>query len=293
MAKMHAVLAINFRHTLEAIFILLRLLIDHAHAALGEFLDELGRRHFLSLIKFRYVEHTFLAEHVDGRIEKGRHFEQLACVGVGAEVRVAKAGRDFIPSFGIHCITSEYFPKSLALSTRPIFWCSRRAALINCSIPILLPFDAAKNAAPSTMFLIFPPESRNCLARNSKSTPSSRGASATNNTCQICRRCASPANGNSTINCRRRVNASSRFWRRFVARIVIPSYCSIFCSRYDVSMLAYRSSELLTSDRLPKSASASSKNSIALAFSAVVKMRSRFFSVSPMYLLTTPDRSIL
>ncbi len=44
---------------------------------------------------------------------------------------------------------------------------------------------------------------------------------------------------------------------------------------------------LRTSERLPNSASASSKNSIAFAVSAAAKMRSRFFSVSPMYLLTT------
>ena len=58
-------------------------------------------------------------------------------------------------------------------------------------------------------------------------------------------------------------------------------------------MLAYRSWASRTSERLPNKASASSKNRMALAFSAAAKMRSRFFSVSPMYLLTTPDRSIL
>ena len=43
---------------------------------------------------------------------------------------------------------------------------------------------------------------------------------------------------------------------------------------------------VLTSLRLPKSASASSKKRIAFARSAAAKTRARFFSVSPMYLLT-------
>ena len=58
-------------------------------------------------------------------------------------------------------------------------------------------------------------------------------------------------------------------------------------------MLAYRSCASETSVRLPNSASASSKNRIALLVRASAKMRARFFSVSPMYLLTTPDRSTL
>ena len=58
-------------------------------------------------------------------------------------------------------------------------------------------------------------------------------------------------------------------------------------------MLAYRSCASLTSDRLPNSASASSKNSTRSPEAAALKMRSRFFSVSPMYLLTTEDRSTL
>ena len=44
-------------------------------------------------------------------------------------------------------------------------------------------------------------------------------------------------------------------------------------------------------ERLPNSASASSKNRIALEPSAAAKMRSRFFSVSPMYFETTVARS--
>src|SRR5205085_2017196 len=48
-----------------------------------------------------------------------------------------------------------------------------------------------------------------------------------------------------------------------------------------------------TSERLPKMASASSKNRMALLLDASSKMRPRFFSVSPMYLLTTVDKSIL
>ncbi len=54
-------------------------------------------------------------------------------------------------------------------------------------------------------------------------------------------------------------------------------------------MLAYRSCESLTSERLPKTASASSKRSTASVRSASVKMRSRFFSVSPTYLSTIDD----
>ena len=57
-------------------------------------------------------------------------------------------------------------------------------------------------------------------------------------------------------------------------------------------MLAYRSWLSLTSLRLPKSASASSKRRIAPPSSAASKTRRRFFSVSPMYLLTTELRSI-
>ena len=58
-------------------------------------------------------------------------------------------------------------------------------------------------------------------------------------------------------------------------------------------MLAKRSWESRTSVRLPKRASASSKKSTAFEVSASEKIRARFFSVSPMYLLTTPERSIL
>ena len=70
-----------------------------------------------------------------------------------------------------------------------------------------------------------------------------------------------------------------------------PSYCSMRCSRYAICMFAYRSCASRTSDRFPKSVSASSKNKIALLPTAAVKIRSRFFSVSPMYLLTTAERS--
>src|SRR6266545_1532715 len=58
-------------------------------------------------------------------------------------------------------------------------------------------------------------------------------------------------------------------------------------------MLAYRSCASLTSERLPNKASASSKKSTRSPAAAASKMRSRFFSVSPMYLLTTEDRSTL
>ncbi len=54
-------------------------------------------------------------------------------------------------------------------------------------------------------------------------------------------------------------------------------------------MLAYRSCESFTSDRLPKTASASSKRRTASVRSASVKIRSRFFSVSPTYLSTIDD----
>ena len=73
----------------------------------------------------------------------------------------------------------------------------------------------------------------------------------------------------------------------------MPGYASRRCNRYATSMLAYRSCASLTSDRLPNSASASSKNSTRSPEAAALKMRSRFFSVSPMYLLTTEDRSTL
>ena len=57
-------------------------------------------------------------------------------------------------------------------------------------------------------------------------------------------------------------------------------------------MLAYRSWLSLTSLRLPNSASASSNISSDPPSSAASKTRRRFCSVSPMYLLTTPARSI-
>ena len=52
----------------------------------------------------------------------------------------------------------------------------------------------------------------------------------------------------------------------------MPSYSSIFCSRYAVSELAYLSCESPTLVRLEKSASASSKKRITLAFAAALKM---------------------
>src|SRR5579885_3480882 len=52
-------------------------------------------------------------------------------------------------------------------------------------------------------------------------------------------------------------------------------------------MLASRSWLSFTSLRLPKRASASSKSRMAPLSSAVSKIRRRFFSVSPIYLLTT------
>ena len=55
-------------------------------------------------------------------------------------------------------------------------------------------------------------------------------------------------------------------------------------------MLAYRSWASRTSLRLPKIASASSKNSTAFTPPASAKIRSRFFSVSPTYLSTTVAR---
>ena len=58
-------------------------------------------------------------------------------------------------------------------------------------------------------------------------------------------------------------------------------------------MLAYRSWASETSDRLPKRASASSKKSSTWLVSAAANTRSRFFSVSPMYLLTKAARSTL
>ncbi len=54
-------------------------------------------------------------------------------------------------------------------------------------------------------------------------------------------------------------------------------------------MLAYRSWASLTSERLPNTASASSKSSTASVRSASEKTRSRFFSVSPTYLSTTEE----
>ena len=48
----------------------------------------------------------------------------------------------------------------------------------------------------------------------------------------------------------------------------------------------------VTSLRLPRSASASSNRSAAPDCPAFLKTRSRFFSVSPMYLLATRDRSM-
>ena len=89
---------------------------------------------------------------------------------------------------------------------------------------------------------------------------------------------------------RRRVNASSMFARRFVARIASPSKVSIRCRRYALSMLAYRSCASRTSLRLPKIASASSKSRTAFTPPASAKIRSRFFSVSPTYLSTTVAR---
>ncbi len=56
-------------------------------------------------------------------------------------------------------------------------------------------------------------------------------------------------------------------------------------------MSACRSCASFTSERLPKTASASSKSGTALTADAPVKIRSRFFSVSPTYLSTTVDRS--
>ena len=119
------------------------------------------------------------------------------------------------------------------------------------------------------------------------------GASSGNILIHICFLSILSGNGNSTINCILLKNASSIFLLRFVASITTPSYSSIFCNKYPVSILAYLSWASFTSERFPKRASASSKNRIALLVSASLKILLRFFSVSPIYLLITLERSIL
>ena len=55
-------------------------------------------------------------------------------------------------------------------------------------------------------------------------------------------RCAAgsprPETETGTVNASRRTNASSRLARRLVARMAMPSYSSIFWSRYEISRLA-------------------------------------------------------
>ncbi|CAM5503542.1 hypothetical protein SCYAM73S_01497 [Streptomyces cyaneofuscatus] len=70
-----------------------------------------------------------------------------------------------------------------------------------------------------------------------------------------------------------------------------PSKDSMRWRRYADSTSACLSWASLTCDRLPKIASASSKSRMPLTSEASTKIRSRFFSVSPMYLSTTVERS--
>ena len=77
-------------------------------------------------------------------------------------------------------------------------------------MPMGSPAAAARKAAARTTLRISPPVSRNPAASWSRSTSGSRGASAGRQTCQMRRRSASSGNGNSTTNCSRRMNASSR-----------------------------------------------------------------------------------
>src|SRR6266542_3831520 len=140
-------------------------------------------------------------------------------------------------------------------------------------------------------FLMLPPTSLS-MASAAKSTSSARGSAAGHAAAQMRARSASSGSGKITLNVSRRRNASSIWWRMFVARMATPRYASIFCRRYETSRLAYRSCESLTSLRLPNSASASSKKRIAFESAAAWNTRSRFFSVSPIHLLTTPARSM-
>ena len=92
----------------------------------------------------------------------------------------------------------------------------------------------------------------------------------------------------------RRTNASSRFWRRLVARIdhaLVLLHPLQQVADLDVGVAVVGVADLgaLAEQRVGLVEEAGSRRSSL----ASAKMRARFFSVSPMYLLTTTDRSIL
>ena len=106
-------------------------------------------------------------------------------------------------------------------------------------------------------------------------------------------RSASSGNGNSTTKCSRRMNASSMFSRRLVARIgdavvllhALQQVGRPRCWRSGRGRRAPRSA--CRRARRPRRRTGSRRRARRRA-----KIRSRFFSVSPMYLLTTAERSI-
>jgi len=86
------------------------------------------------------------------------------------------------------------------------------------------------------MFLILPPLSLKRRARSSKLTPGSSGTSEGQMLCQMRRRSVSSGRGKWTEKASRRANESSRLSRLLVARMTMPSNCSIFWSKYEISM---------------------------------------------------------
>ena len=83
-----------------------------------------------------------------------------------------------------------------------------------------LPWPAAQNAAFSAMLRIIPPLAASLASRSMSS--SATGAWAGNARSHSLARSAGPGNGNVTMKRSRRRNASSRAWRRLLARIATP-----------------------------------------------------------------------
>ena len=69
---------------------------------------------------------------------------------------------------------------------------------------------------------MLPPESLNRSARKWRSMSSAIGAASGSTSCQIRSRSSGSGNGKSTTKSSRRRNASSMFWRKFVARMTAP-----------------------------------------------------------------------
>ncbi|MDZ7268450.1 MAG: hypothetical protein ONB48_12010 [candidate division KSB1 bacterium] len=90
-AQVNPIFAADWDFALELVFVVLRFLIHHAHAALGEFFHQIGGNLLFAPIQLGEIEQAFLIEQINRRIEERGDFQKLAGIRVGEKMRVAQA----------------------------------------------------------------------------------------------------------------------------------------------------------------------------------------------------------